>query len=277
MLITKDILKKIYKKRNVWSHKGNFGKLLIVGGSKLYSGSPTLAALAAYRSGCDLVTIMAPERAANIIATFSPDLITYPLKGDYLNKNHLKEIFSLAKNYDAIVIGGGLCKNKETIFSVNKILKRISIPIVVDADAIYAIKNKLDKNFVLTPHAHEFFVLSGIKLKNNINYMKKIVKDTAKKFECVILLKSHVDIISDGKKVALNKTGNPFMTKGGTGDTLAGICGALLARKINPYYAACASAYINGKAGDLAAKKYGESMLASDLLNEIKDVIKRNS
>jgi len=91
---------------------------------------------------------------------------------------------------------------------------------------------------------------------------------------CIIALKGHVDVISDGKKVAVNKTGNPFMTVGGTGDTLTGICGALLARGVEPFEAACAACYINGSAGDLAAKEFKEGLMASDLINEIPKIIK---
>ena len=276
-VVTKSILKKIYKPREKWSHKGDFGSLLVIGGSKRYSGSPTFNALAAYRAGVDLVTIAAPRRAADIIASFSPDLITYPLEGDYLNETHLDDIFMLAQNSDAVVIGGGLERNRETLVTVRKILKGLTLPCVIDADAIHAIaeeKNLLEKNFVITPHAHEFFVLTGKKVENNLKKRIKVVKDAASRLNCTIALKGYVDVISDGKRVAINKTGSPFMSVGGTGDTLAGICGALLARKIEPFEAACAACFINGRAGELAAKKFGEGLMASDVLKEIPNVIK---
>ena len=276
MMINKKILKNIYKKRLEWSHKGNFGHLLVIGGSKKYSGSPAFNALAAYRSGVDLVTIAAPKRAADIIASFSPDLITYPLEGDYLNKSHLKDIFLLRQNADAVTIGGGLERNSETIETVIEILGNLTIPCVIDADAIHAIardKKVLRNNFVITPHENEFFVLTGIKPENNLKRRISLVKNTASELNCVIVLKGHIDVISDGKKVGLNKTGNPYMTVGGTGDTLTGVCGALLARGINSFEAACAACYINGSAGDLAAKKLKESLMASDLINEIPKVI----
>ena len=276
-VVTKSILKKIYKPREKWSHKGDFGSLLVIGGSKRYSGSPTFNALAAYRAGVDLVTIAAPRRAADIIASFSPDLITYPLEGDYLNETHLDDIFMLAQNSDAVVIGGGLERNRETLVTVRKILKGLTLPCVIDADAIHAIaeeKNLLEKNFVITPHAHEFFVLTGKKVENNLKKRIKVVKDAASRLNCTIALKGYVDVISDGKRVAINKTGSPFMSVGGTGDTLAGICGALLARKIEPFEAACAACFINGRAGELASKKFREGLIASDLLKEIPNVIK---
>jgi len=275
--IKKSILRKIYKKRDPWSHKYHFGHLLVIGGSKNYSGSPTFNALAALRSGVDLVTVVAPERAANIVASFLPDLIAYPLKGDYLNKKHLPQLLKFTKNKTAVSIGGGLCREKKILEVVIKYLKRINIPAVIDADAIHAVaKDKKivkNKNFVLTPHSWEFYILSGKKVSTNLKERIKTVKETAKKLKTTILLKGHVDVISNGKKVALNRSGSPYMTKGGMGDTLTGICGALLARGNDTFTSACASAYINGRAGEIASKKLKESVIASDLINVIPEAI----
>ena len=276
--VSKKLIKKIFKPREKWSHKGDFGSLLVIGGSKRYSGSPTFNALAAYRTGVDLVTIAAPRRAADIIASFSPDLITYPLDGDYLNERHLDDIFVLAEDSNAVAIGGGLERNEETLTTVKRILKGLTSPCVIDADAIHAVakdKKVLRKNFILTPHSHEFYVLTGKKPGTDIKKRTQLVKKEASKLGCIILLKGYIDIISDGKQVTINKTGNPFLTVGGTGDTLTGICGALLARGIDPFEAACAACYINGKAGDRATKKFGEGLMASDLIIEIPNVIKR--
>jgi len=275
--VTRNLIKKIFKPRKRWSHKGNFGSLLVIGGSRKYSGSPAFAALSAYRSGVDLVTVVAPRRAADIIASFSPVLITYPLEGDFLNKSHLKDIFLLAEDANAVAIGGGLERNIETLKVVEEIIGDLTIPCVIDADAIHAVggnKKVLRKNFIITPHSHEFYVLTGIKPKQDVKGRVKLVKKTASKLGCIIALKGHVDVISDGKQVGINKTGNPFMTVGGTGDTLTGICRALLARGVNPFEAASAACYINGSAGDLAAKKFKEGLMASDLIDEISRVIK---
>lgn len=274
-MITKSILKKIYKKRKKWSHKFNFGSLLVIGGSKTYSGSPGFNALAALRSGCDLVTIAAPQRAANIIASFSPDLITHPLKGDYLENKHVKYLLKLSKKMDAVVIGGGLERNKKTLSAVNNYLKKTKIPAVVDADGIHALDyKKLRKNTVITPHAREFYKLTGSQPKENMNQRIKLVKACAAKLDSVVLLKGYIDIVSDGSRVALNRTGNVYMTKGGTGDTLAGICGSSLAQGASVFDSACAAAYINGAAGDLAAKQRKQSLLATDVLDKIDAITK---
>lgn len=277
--IEKSILKKVYPERKPWSHKYDFGSLLVIGGSKKYSGSPAFAALAAYRSGVDVVTIAAPRRAADIVATFSPDMITYPLKGDWLSPEHLKELLELADQVSAVAIGGGLERKKETFKTVNQFLERLEIPVVIDADAIHAVAEKKSvmdgKPVVITPHAREFYVLTGIEVKDEVNDRIKKVKEAASELGTTILLKGHVDVISDNKNIALNRTGSPKMTVGGTGDTLTGIVGALLARGVDCFDAACAAAYINGLAGGLAVKKMGESMMASDLLGEIPKVLRR--
>jgi len=246
----------------------------VVGGSKQYHGSPAFNALAALRAGVDLATVLAPERAANIIATFSPDLIVYPLEGEYLGRRHLKTMLEFSKKKTAVVIGGGLTRNKETLSAVRIFLKKTTIPCVIDADAIYAIDGKISrKMFLLTPHAGEFYALTGKKVATNINQRKNAVMKEAKRFGIAMLLKGHIDIISDGTKTALNNTGNAYMTKGGTGDVLAGICGSLIAQGNSIFDSACAAAYICGRAGDLAAKEKKQSLLASDLIEKIADVV----
>ncbi len=275
--ITKDILKQVYRRRRLWSHKYDFGHLLIVGGSKLYSGSPVLAALAALRTGVDLVTIVAPERAANIAATFSPDLIAYPLKGDYLDRRHLKDLFKFTKGKTAVAIGSGLWRIKPVLDTTVEYMKNINLPCVVDADAIHAIakaKRLNLKNCVLTPHDYEFFALSGTKPTIELGKRIDAVKRVAREMGTTILLKGRIDIISDGEQIAVNRTGNAYMTVGGTGDTLTGICGSLLAQGIDCFTAACAAAYINGRAGDIAARKLKQSLMATDVIKAIPKVFK---
>ena len=111
-------------------------------------------------------------------------------------------------------------------------------------------------------------------MNTNLKERIKAVKKVAGDLKTTIILKGHVDIISDGKKTALNRTGSPYLTKGGCGDTLAGICGALPARGVDVFTAACAAAYVNGKAGEIAGKKFGEGLLATDLINSIPEAIR---
>lgn len=285
MIITKSILKKIYKKRPSIAKKYDYGLLLVIGGSEFYSGSPALAALAAFRAGVDMVRIIAPKRAADIIASFTPDLAAYPLKGNYLAKEHLPILLTMVESAKivsngktAVVIGGGMGRSRETQETILEFLSQLKIPAVIDADGIYAFKEKpetiSEKSFLLTPHSYEFFILTGKEVSKLSKKDKiKIVKEEALRLKTTILLKGSIDIISDGKRVAINKTGSPFMTKGGTGDTLAGIAGAFLARGIETFEAGCAAAYVNGLAGSFASKKFGEGLMATDLISAISDLI----
>lgn len=283
--VNKNILKNIYKKRPVDSKKYDFGLLIVIGGSEFYSGSPALAALAAFRAGVDMVRVIAPKRAADIIASFKPDLAAYPLKGDYLTKEDLPTLISMtesakivSRGKTTVVIGGGMGRSEETQRTILEFLDCVSVPVVIDADAIHALgknpKIVSGKSFLITPHTYEFFVLTGKEIYNlPLEEKIKIVQEEAIRLQTTILLKGPIDIISDGEKVALNKTGNPYLTTGGCGDTLAGICGALMARGIDPFLAGQAGAFLNGLAGELAAKKLGESLMATDLIDNIPNIL----
>ena len=283
--VTKDILKKIYKPRPRNSKKYDFGLLIVIGGSDFYSGSPALAAMAAFKAGVDMVRIIAPKRAADIIASFSPNLAAYPLEGAYLTKKHLATLLSMtesakvvARGNTAVVIGGGMGRSEETKRAILEYLEKVQILVVIDADAIHALSEKPEiisgRNFFITPHTYEFFVLTGKEVYKLPEEEKiKMVCQEAARLQTTILLKGPTDIISDGKEVALNRTGCSLMTVGGMGDTLAGIAGALLARRVDLFSAGQAAAFVNGLAGESAGKKLGESVTATDLIDEIPNVL----
>jgi len=283
--VTKAILKKVYVKRPLNARKYDFGNLIIIGGSEFYSGSPALSAMAAFKAGVDMVRIIAPERAANIIASFSPNMAAYPLRGDNLSRKHLATLLSMAesakavaKGKAAVVIGGGAGRTADTQETILEFLSQVSIPAVIDADAIHSLaKNPRvvsGKNFLITPHEYEFFVLTKTDVKGKSDKQKiEIVKSAAKRLDVTILLKGKTDIISNGKDVALDTAGTSYLSVGGTGDSMAGICGALLARGLNAFDVAQAAAYINGKAGELAGKELKESMTATDLIEKIPEII----
>lgn len=271
-------LKEIYKKREPWAHKGNFGRLLVIGGSWMFSGSPIFNSHAALRAGVDLVFVMAPERTANIVAIKKPDVITVPYQGHFLTRKQILLVNQIieSQKISAMVIGGGLGREQETFSAIREIISASKLPICIDADAIRALENSQifkNKKAVLTPHSDEFYTLTGEKVEPNIIDRKEKVKKWAKKIGAVIALKGNIDVVSNGSEIYLNRAGSPYMTKGGFGDTLAGVCGALLARNIEPFEAACAACYINGKAGELAVKMYGEGVIASDILKMIPKVI----
>jgi len=272
-------LKEIYSTRDKWVHKGNFGYVLIVAGGRVYSGSPIFNALAALRAGADLTLIVTHPRTADIVGSFLPDLIARPLDKD-LEMKHTQKILTLAKRFDSLIIGGGLARSPQTYQAIREIIQKCSLPMVIDAEAIRAVaedKKTLrilkEKKAVLTPHIEEFRILTGEEVKPEIKDREEKIKKWAKELGAVILLKGYLDVISDGQEVVLNKTGSPYMTKGGFGDTLAGICGALLARGISPFVSAQVAAFINGRAGELAVQKYGEGVIASDIFEFIPEVI----
>jgi NAD(P)H-hydrate epimerase len=271
------ILASIYPKREDWVHKGQFGRLLIVAGSKVHTGSPVFNGMAAMRSGCDLVTIATPWRSADVCANFAPDLITYPLNGDYLSKIHIKEILGLLSDKTALLIGGGLGRDKSVFEAILEIIKAVEIPCVLDAEALRALAGNLNilkgKKAILTPHANEFETLSQEKVSGDIEERKLKAKKFAQEHGVILVLKGHFDVVTDGMLTSINGTGSTLMTKGGFGDTLAGICAGILARGVSLFESASAGTYINGRAGQLACEKYGESVLASDIFEFIPQVI----
>lgn len=288
LTIDKEILKKIYPKREVGKYykKYTFGLLLVIGGGEFYSGSPAFNALSAFRAGVDMVRIFAPKRAADIIASFSPNLAAFPLEGENLFGEHLAFLISQVESAKdvsnrkcALVVGGGLGRTQETLQTIEQLLEKIDIPLVIDADALYALSQKPDvisgKKAILTPHVFEFFILTGKKIENlNDQEKANLVKQEAKKLKATILLKGKPDIISDGENIAFNNIGSPYMSVGGTGDVLAGICGAFLARNIDPFLSACGAAFLNGLAGKIAGEKLGEGLTALDVLEAIPQALK---
>ena len=238
-------------------HKGENGKVLIIGGSEDYAGAPALAGLAALRSGCDIVVIAAPEKTAYAINACSADLITKKLSGTALATVHVPMLTKLAEGFDCVLIGNGLGLASGTMNAVRMLCDAITVPKVVDADAIKA--RPQARNCIVTPHAREFEIWTG-KKATKANAVK------ASKRDCITLLKGPVDIITDGKRVVENRTGNDSMTKGGTGDTLAGLCAGLVAQKEGLFDAAVKAAWVNGRAGDLMLKHYGNGYFTSELL-----------
>ena len=283
--VDKSILKEIYKPRSPDVRKYDFGLLLVIGGGGFYTGSPALAGLAAFKTGVDMVHILAPKRAADIIASFSPNLAAYPLKGEILTERDLPGLVGLteaAKRVShgkiAVVIGGGLGRSDETKSAVVKFLEQTDVKTVIDADAIHAVALRKEllkeKEIVITPHTFEFFILTGREIKTlSLEDRIKIIQEEAEKFYSVILLKSKIDIASNGKETVIIEAGTPFMTVGGTGDTLAGICGSLIAQGNDLFKSAQAAAFINGKAGEIASKKLGPALTATDLIEAIAQVI----
>ncbi len=274
-------LRIVTKRRPPASHKGDFGKILVIGGGggKYYSGAPALAGLAALRTGADLVNIAAPSSVSGNIRNYSPDLIVRDLPGEILTKNVLAPLENLLKWTSGVIIGPGLGLDPETLEVILTILEKINslkTPVLVDADAIKAMaQNKTvlaGTPAVITPHFGEYKILTGIDLSSIKDSHERLqtVQTSAKELGVTLLVKGKEDFISDGVSAKINRTGTPAMTVGGTGDVLSGIVGSLLGQNYAPFRAANAGAFINGLAGEYAEEKfYGPHIIASDLIDFI--------
>jgi NAD(P)H-hydrate epimerase len=267
-------------RRPAEAHKGQFGRLLVIGGNDTFSGAPALVALAAYRTGTDLVLVAAPERTAHEISSMSPNLITLKLPGEILAPGHDRILREHIEKATAVAIGAGLGRKAKTASAVRHIVSiadQLKKPLLVDADGLKAFgvvrKRTFHSSTALTPHAGEFTAITGKAPSNDLKTRMNQVKAMADIAGGVILLKGDTDVISDGEHVRLNRTGNPGMTVGGTGDVLAGIISGLMAQGVHTFRAAAAGAFINDAAGDLAEEELGYHLTPTDLLERIPKVM----
>lgn len=253
-------------RRPAWdSHKGGNGVVLVVGGSIPLAGAPFYCAMGALRTGADLVHIATAERAADAIRAWSPLPIVHGAgPGDHLMQTSLKAVTDLMDRCTALLIGPGLGTGDATRRLARDVLEAAAkrgLPTVVDADALDALDGDLlarhGRRMVLTPHAREFLDLSG-KDATRAN-----VQTYARKHSVTVLRKSSIDIVSDGDRRRECRRGHPTLTVGGTGDVLAGITAALLAKGAPPFEAACGASYLLKSAGEVAAamRSYGASAL----------------
>jgi NAD(P)H-hydrate epimerase len=259
------------------SHKGQNGRLLVVGGGP-FTGAPAFVGLAAYRIGVDVVHVATPSLAFEPVAGYSPNLIVHPLPGARFLKADLGQILEIASGMDAAVIGPGLGASDATKDAIRVLVRSLNLPMVLDADALTAAGEDLKclngKRGIVTPHHKEFEVLSGTTLPADLPAKIEAVKAFAKKIGFTVLLKGAPDVITDGTSHRKNKVHNVGMTKGGTGDSLAGICGALLSKRVAPFIAARMAAFANGYAGNLAFEEKSYGMMTTDLIEKIPRALK---
>jgi NAD(P)H-hydrate epimerase len=256
------------------AHKGDFGTALIIGGSRGMSGAVTLAGMAALRGGAGLVRLAVPDVCLETIAGFEPSYMTVPLPCDATGRIALAALPRIIEHSSAasvLALGPGLGRSDELNQLVARLYREIEKPMVVDADALNALSNQPDilakpgGPRVLTPHPGEFARLVGKKLDGG--QRQEAAVDLAARCGVVVLLKGHRTLITDGRRRAINTTGNPGMASGGSGDVLTGLITALLCQHLEPFSAAQLGAHLHGLAGDLAAKEKGEvSLIARDLV-----------
>jgi hydroxyethylthiazole kinase-like uncharacterized protein yjeF len=266
-------------KRKPGSHKGDNGRVLIVGGGPFF-GAPTLAALAALHAGADWVTIAAPKSVSSLIASLSPDLIVQPLSSAIVVERDVPVVSDLIRKHDVLVIGMGIGAEEDTKSAARMILEdAASKKVVVDADGFYGLHLPVkEKRVIVTPHAGEFSKMQERSVNVPPERMPEermgFVQDFSRRNNVVTLMKGPTDIVSDGDRVKINRSGNAGMTVGGTGDVLAGVTGAFFAIAEDMFKVAVAAAFITGTAGDSAFEEKGYGLLATDVVGHISRVMK---
>jgi len=253
------------------SHKGDNGKVLVIGGSKEYHGAPIYASLAAsYLS--DLVYVVSPKKCSKVIKSYSPDMIVFPTEKNHFIPEDVEVLKTLSEKVDSILVGVGIGRDSETVETVLDFLNCVSCKkIIIDADGLFAIKENLEilkKNDVcITPHHSEYKMVFDEPLTSDN------ILINSEKYQITIISKGEVDLISEGKRVIKNFTGNSGMTTGGTGDILSGLITAF-ATKGTVLEAACAGTFLNGIAGDITSEEMGTNFRSSDVLKRIPKALK---
>lgn len=265
--------------RDPWAHKGDFGRCLLICGSRGYTGAAALAAMGALRSGAGLVYLGVPEciYAIEAIKLWEPVVFPLPSDGNTLALTAAREVASRLANMDAVLIGPGLGQSEGTLTVLETVLGGFDGPVVVDADGINLLSRHKDllrgRNAptVLTPHDGEFRRLAGSLGADRSVAAAKL----AQELECIVLLKGHETLITDGEICYRNRTGNAGMAVGGSGDVLAGIIVSLLGQGIPPLEAAAMGAWLHGAVGDRCAADLGQyGMLPTDLLDRLPRLMK---
>ena len=268
-------LKEFYPKRSETARKGDFGRVVVCGGSNRYAGCLAFNSLAALRGGADLAIVVAPRRAADIVAGYSPDLITVPCDTDFPDPKLAAEVL---ENADSLILGCGIVRTAESHKAIMDVINACQKPMVLDAEALHALASSPSvlngKKALLTPNGGEFQVLAGKAWPSSLDQRKTAAEKLARQYDSTVIVKGSPDMISDGHRTFVDMNGSSYMTKGGYGDLIAGVAGAHLARNATPYDAARVAAFIIGQAGQLASSKWGESTLASDVLEYVSSVIR---
>lgn len=265
--------------RNPWGHKGNFGKLLLLCGSRGYTGAAFFAAMGALRSGAGLVFLGVPESIYGIEAVKLNEPVIFPLPdaGGRLSADAVPEILTRFPQMDAVLVGPGLGQSEGTLAVVRAVLEKAECPVVVDADGINVLSAHRDllrgrkSPTILTPHDGEFARLGGVMGEDRMAAAAALAEELG----CVVLLKGHETCITDGVNGYINPTGNPGMAVGGSGDVLAGVITALLGAGLPPLEAAACGAWLHGAAGDRCAAELGQyGMLPTDMLSALPRLMK---
>jgi ADP-dependent NAD(P)H-hydrate dehydratase len=257
------------------SNKGSFGRVLVIAGSRGMSGAAVLCGSAALRGGAGLVRVAVPAGILPIVAAGNPCYMTAPLAEDEegrFSSEAIADLIHLAAGFTILAVGPGLGRSAGLTFLVSALL-RTSLPLVLDADGLNALDKQTDRlrgrtaPLVLTPHPGEFARLVGLTIPDVLARREELAGQFAAEHGLVVVLKGHGTLVTDGKRLYRNPTGNPGMATAGSGDVLTGLIAALMGQGLEAFAAAQLGVWLHGRAGDLARDDLGEpSLIASDLL-----------
>jgi hydroxyethylthiazole kinase-like uncharacterized protein yjeF len=272
------------------ANKGDCGRVLVAGGSRGMSGAPVLSAMAAYRSGAGLVKLAIPFGIWDVVAGKFDEATTVGLpetRRGTIARRALEQLGGPEEWADVAVLGPGMSQESETADFIRRYVAAAKVPLVLDADGLNAFKDgkmtllqKKPRNMarVLTPHPGEMARLLGGTALDIQADREAAVTEAAQSSGAVVVLKGAGTLVCDGRRLYRNRTGNPGMATGGTGDVLSGVIGALIGQGLEPFDAACLGVYLHGLAGDLAAQALGQwSLIASDLITYLPQAFLRHA
>ncbi|MDD5086047.1 MAG: NAD(P)H-hydrate dehydratase, partial [Candidatus Omnitrophica bacterium] len=277
--------RKFLPKRRRDSHKGDYGRIFVLAGSRGLTGAAFLVSIACLRSGAGLITLGIPTSLSGIMALKLTEIMTMPLAETRAGSLGIKaygEISNFLEKQDVLAIGPGLSRNEETQRLVRKVVLGSRKPMVIDADGLNAFEGHLQNlkrvkaEAILAPHPGEYERLFGKKLPQSEGKRKEAALRIARKYGVVCVLKGYRTVIADSSgKVFINSTGNPGLATGGSGDILTGIIAAFLGQGMPAFYAAKLGCFIHGLAADIAAKKTGEiALIPTDVVNYLPNAFK---
>lgn len=261
----------LFPKRNNNTHKGDYGKILLLCGSRGYTGAAALSAMGALRSGAGVVYLGVPESIYEIEAVklLEPVVLPLPDKNGMFSSSARENVLPMLPKMDAVMVGPGIGQSEGSYEIVKTVLENSACPVVLDADGINVLSRHKDvlrdrkKPTILTPHDGEFRRLCGSISDDRCQDAISLSRELG----CIVLLKGHRTVITDGNTCYINQTGNPGMATGGSGDVLAGVIVSLLGQGMDPLLAAACGAWLHGKAGDICAGEIGlYGMLPQDML-----------
>lgn len=284
--LCREDVRRLLPVRDRYAHKGMFGKVLLICGATGYSGAAAMAARAALRCGSGMVTLCVPQSIYPIVAAKLDEAMVQPLICDEagrISEAALGQLLPSLQSADAVLIGPGLGRSAGLTRLCLALLQQTSCPVVLDADGLNAVCAHIDTvrevacPLIITPHDGEFrrLVPDCDLPARELPKRAAAAKQLAQQMDAVVLLKGHRTVITDGTQFYINRTGNPGMAGGGSGDVLAGVIVSLLGQGVAPLEAAALGAWLHGAAGDLCADEIGEcGMLATDMIMAMTRLLK---